>query len=75
MSERLLNAAEVAELLAVPESWVREHTRNGSLPHIELGRYVRYRSQTVLSWIDSREHSGGRHHAVTCSPRMRDEGQ
>jgi excisionase family DNA binding protein len=60
MSERLLNAAEVAELLAVPESWVREHTRNGSMPRIQLGRYIRYRRQAVLGWIESLENSDGR---------------
>jgi excisionase family DNA binding protein len=58
MNERLLNAAEVAELLAVPESWVREHTRNGSMPRIQLGRYIRYRREAVLGWIDSLENSG-----------------
>jgi excisionase family DNA binding protein len=55
MSERLLNAAEVAELLAVPESWVREHTRNGSLPCIQLGRYIRYRREAILTWLESCE--------------------
>ena len=55
MSEQLLTAREVAELLAVPESWVREHSRNGSLPRIQLGRYIRYRRDAVLAWVDSRE--------------------
>ena len=33
MSDRLLCADEIAELLAVPVSWVREHTRSdGELP-------------------------------------------
>jgi hypothetical protein len=32
MSERLLDAKEVAELLAVPVSWVRESTRSGAMP-------------------------------------------
>ena len=54
MSERLLTASEVAELLAVPESWVREHTRHGSMPRVQLGRYVRYRREAVLAWIDAR---------------------
>jgi excisionase family DNA binding protein len=60
LSERLLNAAEVAELLALPESWVREHTRNGSMPRIQLGRYIRYRREAVLGWIDSLESNRGR---------------
>jgi excisionase family DNA binding protein len=55
MSERLLNAAEVAELFAVPESWVREHTRNGSLPRIQLGRYIRYRREAIVAWLESQE--------------------
>jgi excisionase family DNA binding protein len=55
VSEQLLTAGEVAELLAVPESWVRQHTRNGSLPRVRLGRYVRYRREAVLAWVDSRE--------------------
>jgi excisionase family DNA binding protein len=60
MSERLLTAAEVAELLAVPESWVREHTRDGSLPRVQLGRYVRYRREAVRAWLESTEATGAR---------------
>jgi len=75
MSERLLNAAEVAELLAVPESWVREHTRNGSLPHLQLGRYIRYRSQAVLKWIESLENTGRRSNARAYTPRTWEEAQ
>jgi hypothetical protein len=33
MTERLLTAAEVAERLSVPESWVRAETRAGRIPH------------------------------------------
>jgi excisionase family DNA binding protein len=55
MSEPLLTAAEVAELLAVPESWVREHTRRGSLPRVQLGRYVRYRRAAILTWAQAQE--------------------
>jgi excisionase family DNA binding protein len=55
VSERLLTAGEVAEMLAVPESWVREHTRNGFLPRVQLGHYVRYRREAVLAWVDSRQ--------------------
>ena len=30
---------EVAEPLSVPTSWVRESTRSGAIPHVELGRH------------------------------------
>ena len=36
----------------MPETWVREHTRSGSIPHVELGRYRRYREEDVLAWLD-----------------------
>ena len=56
--ERLLTARDVAELLAVPESWVREATRAGQLPHVAIGRYRRYRRDRVLEWVAEQE-SGG----------------
>ena len=52
MSEgRLLTAAEIAERLAVPESWVRQETRAGRLPHHPLGRYRRYDWEAVAEWL------------------------
>jgi len=57
MSERLLTAGEVAELLAVPESWVREATREGRLPHLRLGRYRRYERRAIEAWLS--EQRGG----------------
>lgn len=54
-ADRLLNATEAAALLSVPESWVREQTRRGRFPHIRLGRYVRYRRDAVLVWIEAQE--------------------
>ena len=59
MSERLLTASEVAEFLAVKESWVREATRDGRLPHLRLGRYRRYRLGDIERWLEEQE-SGGR---------------
>ena len=42
----LMTAAEVAELLGVPVSTVREWGRQGTLPRVKLGRHVRFvRSQ------------------------------
>jgi excisionase family DNA binding protein len=52
VTDRLLTAAEVAELLSVPTSWVRESTRSGAIPVVELGRYRRYREAAVLAWLE-----------------------
>lgn len=53
--ERLITAAEVAALLCVTKAWVYEQTRNGRLPHVRLGRYVRYRRETIEIWLDGLE--------------------
>ena len=51
MTDRLLTAKEVADLLAVPESWVREATREGRIPHLRLGRYRRYQPAAIDAWL------------------------
>jgi excisionase family DNA binding protein len=56
--DKLLTAEEVAELLSVPLGWVRAHTRNGHLPHVQLGRYRRYRRSAVLGYIAAQETGG-----------------
>jgi excisionase family DNA binding protein len=61
-SDRLLTAIDVAELLSVPVSWVREHTRSGRIPHVQLGRYVRYREETLVSWVAEQEAGAFRRH-------------
>jgi excisionase family DNA binding protein len=61
-TDPLLTASDVAELLAVPESWVREHTRSGRIPHVQLGRYVRYRQAAVVDWVTAQEETAWRKH-------------
>lgn len=58
MSDRLLTAAEVAAFLCVKESWVREATRDGRLPHLRLGRYRRYRLSDIERWLTEQEVGG-----------------
>ena len=58
MSERLLTASEVADMLAVPLSWVREATRDGRLPHLKLGRYRRYQAAAIQAWLAEQQQGG-----------------
>ncbi len=53
----LLTVDEVAALLKVSRSWVYEHTRSrGSrserLPHIKVGKYVRFDARAVRAFLD-----------------------
>jgi excisionase family DNA binding protein len=65
---RLLNAAEVADRLSVPESWVRQESRAGRMPHVELGRYRRYDWEAVVSWLEGRRAGQWRKY----QPRMKE---
>jgi excisionase family DNA binding protein len=56
-ADPLLTADEVAALLQVTKAWVYAQTRARRIPHVPLGRYVRYRRSAVLQWIAERERS------------------
>jgi len=58
----LLTADEVAQLLRMTKAWVYAETRAKRIPHVPLGRYVRYRRSAVLQWIGAieRESVGAR---------------
>jgi excisionase family DNA binding protein len=58
VSDRLIDAREVAELLNIPVTWVREQTRSGAMPCVELGRYRRYVLADVLLWLESCKRPG-----------------
>jgi len=52
----LMTAREVAELISVPISTVREWGRNGTLPRVKLGRHVRYiRRHVEAAILDAEE--------------------
>jgi excisionase family DNA binding protein len=55
VNEALLTPREVAGMLRVPISWVYERTRRHGtvrLPHIKIGKYLRFRKEDVLGWLD-----------------------
>jgi len=51
MTSSLLTAAEIAELLGVPTSWVYQQSRAGRIPTVRLGRYRRYRREAIEEWV------------------------
>jgi excisionase family DNA binding protein len=46
----LLDAKQAGELLNVPPSWVLAQARAGRIPHLKLGRYVRFDADELDSW-------------------------
>ena len=55
MTGRLLTAVEVAALLAVPTGWVYRAAREGEIPSIRLGRYVRFDAADISAWVATRK--------------------
>jgi excisionase family DNA binding protein len=56
----LLTVEEVAQLLRVSRSWVYDHTRSRStprserLPHIKLGKYLRFDARVVRAFLEQK---------------------
>lgn len=60
---QLLTPKEVADLLGVPISWVYKRTERGAanrLPHIKLGKYVRFHRADLERWLEHRTAGAGR---------------
>lgn len=54
---RILVAVEVAELLKVPVPRIYELARHGRIPHVRIGRQVRFRQESVEAWLTTLERS------------------
>ena len=58
--EELLTVDEVAALLKVSKSWIYEHTRargmprSERLPHVKVGKYVRFDPRLVREFLARR---------------------
>ena len=51
MPDRLINAQEAADILQVPLARVYDLVRRGELPHIKVGRQVRFSPKSLDAWI------------------------
>jgi excisionase family DNA binding protein len=58
----LLNAEQAAALLNVPKSWVLAEARANRIPHVRLGRYVRFDADELERWWCARTR-GPKHEA------------
>jgi excisionase family DNA binding protein len=55
---RLLKADEVAEALQVPKPRVYELARQQVLPAVRIGRQIRFRQETIETWLAALEVRG-----------------
>jgi excisionase family DNA binding protein len=50
----LLDGKQAAELLNVPATWLMAEARAERIPHVRLGKYVRFDRDDLLAWIEGR---------------------
>ncbi len=56
----LMDAEEVGAILRVPASWVLTEARADRIPHVRLGRYVRFEEELLEAWCKEQRHGPGR---------------
>lgn len=60
MSERrsqprpMLNAEQVGEMLGFRKAYVLELARKREIPHMRVGKYVRFDADAIAAWCESR---------------------
>jgi excisionase family DNA binding protein len=47
----LLTAEDVAAMLGMGTDWIYAQVRADRIPHVRLGRYVRFRAESIEEWI------------------------
>lgn len=55
----LIDAEKAGELLGVPASWVLAEARKNRIPHVRLGRYVRFDPIELEAWWRGRRRGPG----------------
>ena len=56
LTEPLLNADEAAQLLHVPRSTLYELVRSRHLPHVRVGRGLRFTRTDLAQWVQLNTH-------------------
>ncbi len=56
--KELLNTAQLSEWLQVKESTIRKWVHYGYVPHVKLGRCVRFQESEIEQWLRERAEKG-----------------
>lgn len=59
LTEPLLDANEAARLLHVPRSTLYELVRSRGLPHVRVGRGLRFTREDLSAWITDNSYGRG----------------
>jgi len=56
--DKLLTPQEIADCLGVKPSTIYQWTHQGFIPHIKLGRLLRFKEKDVGIWLEKRTAQG-----------------
>ena len=52
--EKLWGVAELAERTGLPRSWIYSKAEDGTLPHLKVGRHLRFVPSEIARWLEGR---------------------
>jgi len=58
MNQELLTVDELAKFLKTAKSWVYSRSRQtgpGAMPRVKCGKYLRFRLEDVLTWLERQQ--------------------
>lgn len=55
---KLLRPEDVAEMLGVKKSTVYQWSHRGYIPHIKLGKLLRFDEEAVIEWLEKKSSQG-----------------
>lgn len=61
---KLMTPHEMADYLGVKVSTIYQWTHIGFIPHMKLGRFVRFKESDVLKWLESKNNKGRKSKAI-----------
>ena len=56
--EKLLTPQEIAEVLGVQSSTIYQWTHQGYIPHVKIGKFVRFKEKDVEKWVEKKTSNG-----------------
>ena len=56
--QKLLTLQEVSDLLEFKSSTIYQWTHQGFIPHVKLGRLLRFKETDIVNWIEKRSITG-----------------
>jgi excisionase family DNA binding protein len=60
VSDRLLTAEDVAQILGMRTDFIYRLAREGRIPHLRFGRTLRFRAEAIARWLEEEERGNGR---------------